>query len=56
MTTVKHNIFGIGQVVREENGNVTVDFNGLVKTLVTKYARLANEDETAYGFQANQSN
>ena len=52
MTTVNHNTFGIGQVISEENGNVTVDFNGSVKTLVTKYARLTNEDGTAYGVQA----
>ena len=51
MSTVNHNIFGIGQVISEENGNVTVDFNGTVKTLVTKYARLTNEDGTAYGVQ-----
>jgi len=46
---VTHNTFGTGTVISSENGNVTIDFNGTVKTMVIAYARLLNEDGTPYG-------
>jgi len=49
MTTVTHNTFGTGIVISLENGNVTIDFNGEVKTMVIAFARLKNEDGTAFG-------
>lgn len=49
MTTVISKLFGRGTVIIEENGNITVDFNGTVKTLVVAFARLTNEDGSAYG-------
>lgn len=51
MATVISAQLGIGTVISEENGNITVDFNGTVKTLIVKFARLTNEDGTAYGEQ-----
>lgn len=48
---VSHTQFGIGTVVSQDAENVTVDFNGTVKTLVIKFARLSNEDGTPFGSQ-----
>lgn len=52
MTTVIHSNFGKGQVVSQDTNNVTVDFNGVVKTLIIKFAKLTNEDGTSFGTQA----
>lgn len=52
MTTVKHPSFGIGQIVSKDENNVTVDFNGTIKTLVIKFSKLTNEDGSPYGAQA----
>lgn len=51
MTTVTHSIFGKGQVISRDENNVTVDFNGVVKTLVIKFSKLMNEDGTMFGDQ-----
>lgn len=50
--TVNHSQFGKGTVISQDANNVTVSFNGVEKTLVTKYARLTNEDGTPFGVQA----
>ena len=44
-----HNNFGIGQVVSEDHGNITINFQGVVKTLIVKFANLKNEDGSDYG-------
>jgi hypothetical protein len=49
MTKVFHKTFGQGSVISETNGNVTVDFNGVEKTLIVKFAGLKNEDGSDYG-------
>ena len=41
--------FGIGTVVSQDTENVTIDFDGTVKTLIIKYAGLKNEDGSAFG-------
>lgn len=46
---VNHAKFGQGQVISQDENNVTVDFNGAVKTLVIKFSRLTNEDGTPFG-------
>lgn len=51
MTTVNHNQFGKGTVINQDENNVTVDFNGVVKTLIIKFARLTNEDGTPFALQ-----
>lgn len=49
---VIHPSFGNGQVVSQDEKNVTVNFNGLTKILVTKFSKLTNEDGTPFGTQA----
>jgi hypothetical protein len=49
MTTLTHSKFGQGLVISESNGNITIDFNGEVKTLIVKFAGLKNEDGSDYG-------
>jgi epoxyqueuosine reductase QueG len=49
--TVSHKVFGNGTVISQDNQNVTVDFNGTVKTLITKFAKLTNEDGSEFGVQ-----
>jgi len=49
MTTLIHSKFGQGSVISEENGNITIDFNGAVKTLIVKFAGLKHEDGSDYG-------
>lgn len=49
MTTLTHRTFGTGTVISEENGNITIDFNGTVKTMITAFAKLTNEDGSPYG-------
>lgn len=44
-----HATYGIGQVISEENGNITINFNGTIKTLIVKFAGLTNEDGSIYG-------
>lgn len=51
MKTVNHPIFGQGQVTSQDDNNVTVDFNGTVKTLIIKFSKLTNEDGTPFGQQ-----
>lgn len=48
---VTHAQFGTGTVISQDANNVTVDFNGTTKTLIIKFARLMNEDGTAFGSQ-----
>lgn len=55
MTTVNHPSFGKGQIVSQDATNVTVDFNGSIKTLITKYAKLTYEDGTPFGSQVTGS-
>lgn len=50
--TVTHTQFGTGTVINQDSNNVIVDFNGNVKTLITKYAKLKNEDGSPFGVQA----
>jgi hypothetical protein len=52
MTTVKHPQFGTGTVISQDSENVTVDFGGVVKTLIIRFAKLTNEDGTFFGVQA----
>jgi hypothetical protein len=52
MTTVKHPQFGTGTVVSQDSKNVTVNFGGLVKTLIIRFSKLTHEDGTAFGEQA----
>lgn len=50
MKTVISKVFGQGTVICEDTGgNITVNFNGTVKTLVVAFAKLTNEDGSAYG-------
>jgi hypothetical protein len=49
MTQLTHSKFGQGSVISESNGNITIDFNGDVKTLIVKFAGLKNEDGSDYG-------
>lgn len=46
---VSHKQFGTGTVISQDANNVTVDFNGTVKTLITKFSRLTNEDGSEFG-------
>lgn len=48
---VTHAAFGTGTIVTQDANNVTVDFNGNVKTFVTKFAKLSNEDGSPFGVQ-----
>jgi hypothetical protein len=50
--TVNHPSFGKGQVISQDEKNITIDFNGDIKTMVTRYAKLTNEDGTPFGEQA----
>lgn len=45
---VSHAKFGTGTVVSQDENNITVDFNGVIKTLLIKYAKLTNEDGTPF--------
>jgi hypothetical protein len=56
MTTVNHPTFGKGQIVNQDDNNVTVDFNGNIKTLVIKFSKLTNEDGSPFGVQAIATN
>jgi hypothetical protein len=49
MTQVNHPSFGIGTVVSQDSSNVTVDFNGTVKTLVIAFSKLTKLDGTTFG-------
>lgn len=49
--TVTHNNLGTGTVISMDEKNVTVDFNGTVKTLIIKFANLKNADGTTFGEQ-----
>lgn len=44
-----HKTLGIGQVVSQDDSNITIDFNGTVKTFIIKYAGLTHEDGTTFG-------
>lgn len=46
---VFNSIFGEGEVVSQTTDNVTVNFNGAIKVLVIKFAKLTNEDGTPFG-------
>lgn len=48
---VTSKIFGTGTVISQDGGNITIDFNGTIKTLIVKFARLTNEDGTEFGEQ-----
>lgn len=50
--TVTHSQFGTGQIISQDENNVTIDFNGTAKTMVIKYAKLTYEDGTPFGVQA----
>lgn len=45
------NTLGTGTVISQDEQNVTVDFNGIVKTLIIRFAHLTNEDGTPFGEQ-----
>ena len=50
MKNIISKVFGQGTVISEDTGgNITVNFNGTVKTLVVAFAKLTNEDGSAYG-------
>lgn len=49
MKTVNHNQFGRGIIISEDENNVIVDFNGLVKKFIIKFAKLTNEDGSPFG-------
>jgi hypothetical protein len=44
-----HSKFGQGTLISQTDANVTVDFNGEIKTLIIKFANLTNEDGSAFG-------
>lgn len=46
---VSHATLGIGTVIAQDAKNVTVEFNGTIKTMVIAFARLINEDGSAFG-------
>lgn len=46
---VIHTNFGTGTILNQDANNVTVDFNGTVKTLIIKFAKLTNEDGSEFG-------
>ena len=46
---VTHTNFGTGTILSQDENNVTVDFNGTVKTLIIKFAKLTNEDGSEFG-------
>ena len=48
---VTHPKLGAGTVVSQDTDKVTVDFNGTVKTLLIKFAKLSNEDGSPFGTQ-----
>ena len=49
MTQVIHPTLGQGTVVSQDSSNVTVDFNGTVKTLVIAFSKLTNIDGSIFG-------
>ena len=49
MTQVTHNNFGTGTIIEQDAKTVTVDFNGIVKKMMTAFAKLTNEDGTPFG-------
>jgi acylphosphatase len=51
MQSVTHSKFGQGQVISQNDTTVTVLFNGVKKTLVTKFAGLINEDGSDFAAQ-----
>jgi hypothetical protein len=44
-----HSQFGQGTLISQTETTVTVDFNGVQKVMVTKFARLTNQDGSAFG-------
>ena len=48
---VSHIKFGIGNIISEDGTNITINFNGIEKTLIIKFANLTNIDGYAYGVQ-----
>lgn len=46
---VIHAKFGTGTIISQDANNVTVDFNGVAKILLIKFANLTNEDGTPFG-------
>ena len=53
ITTIISATFGKGTVVSEDlkAKTITVDFNGTIKTLITRFANLTNEDGSVYESQ-----
>jgi hypothetical protein len=49
---VVHSTFGKGTIISQDDNNVTIDFNGVTKTLIKRFANLFNEDGTPYGEHA----
>ena len=52
MTNVNHTIFGKGEIVNQDANNVTINFNGNIKTMVIRFANLTNEDGSEFGVQS----
>ena len=48
-TKVTHHRLGQGEVINNDGTNVTVDFNGVIKSFVIRFAKLKNEDGSDYG-------
>ena len=48
MTTLKSEKYGIGTLISEENGKVSIQFESGVKSLIVKFAKLINEDGTSF--------
>jgi hypothetical protein len=44
-----HSQFGQGTLISQTDTTVTVDFNGVQKVMMTQFARLTNEDGSAFG-------
>lgn len=51
MTQVNHPTLGKGQVISFDENNITVNFNGTLKTLVIKFSKLTNENGSVFGSQ-----
>jgi ribosomal protein S1 len=52
MTTVFHSTLGQGTVISQDDNNVVVDFNGIEKKMIIKFAKLTNADGTPFGTHA----
>jgi len=48
MTTLTSEKYGIGTLISEENGKVSIQFESGIKSLIVKFAKLTNEDGSIF--------